>query len=100
MIPVEHRPRDPAARAFDLRDLWFGPQQDLLVITKDAKGKVAEKKILPAAFVPLIEEQRDGHTQPRATGPEHPFRAAPNANERLGRHQRSGPGKGHFGPTR
>ena len=56
VIPVESRPRDPAARAFDLRVLWFGPQQDLLVVTKDGEGKATEEKILPVAFVPLIPE--------------------------------------------
>ena len=57
VIPVERRPRDAAARAFDLRSLWFGPQQDLLVVTKDAEGQVAEEKILPVAFVPLIADR-------------------------------------------
>ena len=56
VIPVERHPRDPAAQGFDLRVLWFGPQQDLLVLTKDAEGRVAEEKILPVAFVPLIAE--------------------------------------------
>ena len=58
VIPVERRPRDPAAQTFDLRTLWFGPQQDLLVVTKDAEGKVTEEKILPVAFVPLIAEAK------------------------------------------
>ncbi len=56
VIPVERHPRDPAAQGFDLRVLWFGPEQDLLVLTKDAEGRVAEEKILPVAFVPLIAE--------------------------------------------
>ncbi len=56
VIPVERRPRNQALQEFDLRALWFGPQQDLLVVTKDAEGKVAEQTILPVAFVPLIPE--------------------------------------------
>ncbi|MDJ0945051.1 MAG: protein-L-isoaspartate(D-aspartate) O-methyltransferase [Kiloniellales bacterium] len=56
VIPVERHPRSNALQEFDLRALWFGPQQDLLVVTKDAEGKVAEHTILPVAFVPLIPE--------------------------------------------
>ena len=56
VIPVERHPRSKALQEFDLRSLWFGPQQDLLVVTKDAEGKVAEQTILPVAFVPLIPE--------------------------------------------
>ncbi len=58
VIPVERHPRSKALQDFDLRSLWFGPQQDLLVVTKDAEGKVAEHTILPVAFVPLIPEAK------------------------------------------
>lgn len=57
VIPVEQRPRGGALQEFALRSLWFGPQQELLVVTKDAEGKVAEETILPVAFVPLIPEE-------------------------------------------
>ena len=50
-----HR-RGPAACNFDLRSLWFGPQQDALFGTKDAKGKATEEQILPVAFVPLTAD--------------------------------------------
>ncbi len=30
-------------------------QQDLLLVSKDAAGKISERKVLPVAFVPLIE---------------------------------------------
>ena len=56
VIPVERHPRSKALQEFDLRTLWFGPQQDLLVVTKDADGKTTEATILPVAFVPLIPE--------------------------------------------
>ncbi len=56
VIPVERHPRSSALQDFRLRSLWFGPQQDLLVVTKDTEGKVAEHTILPVAFVPLIPE--------------------------------------------
>ena len=58
VIPVERHPRSTALQEFDLRSLWFGPQQDLLVVTKDAEGKVAEQTLLPVAFVPLIPEAK------------------------------------------
>ncbi len=31
-------------------------EQDLLLITKDNKGRLSERNVLPVAFVPLIEE--------------------------------------------
>lgn len=36
---------------------WFGltPEQELLCLEKDADGKVRDKRVLPVAFVPLIE---------------------------------------------
>ncbi len=58
VIPVERHPRSTALEDFGLRSLWFGPQQDLLVVAKDAEGKVAEHTILPVAFVPLIPEAK------------------------------------------
>ena len=57
IIPVERRPRAPMARDFNLGSLWFGPQQDALVGTKNVKGKAAEEQILPVAFVPLIADE-------------------------------------------
>ena len=30
-------------------------QQDLLLVNKDAAGKISERKVLPVAFVPLVE---------------------------------------------
>jgi len=30
-------------------------QQDLLLVSKDTEGKVSERKVLPVAFVPLVE---------------------------------------------
>ena len=35
-------------------------QQDLLLVTKDTKGKTSERKMLPVAFVPLIESDETG----------------------------------------
>ena len=35
-------------------------EQDLLVVTKDEAGKVSERKVLPVAFVPLVEEGGEG----------------------------------------
>ncbi|MDH3595166.1 MAG: protein-L-isoaspartate(D-aspartate) O-methyltransferase [Rhodospirillales bacterium] len=48
VIPVEHG----GARRGLFR---FGPEQELLVITKDAEGRTSERGILPVAFVPLVE---------------------------------------------
>lgn len=48
VIPVD---RSPTADRYPFKD----QEQDLLLVTKDAKGKTSERKILPVAFVPLIE---------------------------------------------
>ena len=39
-----------------------GGWQDLLVITKDADGKLHRKSVVPVAFVPMTGEARDGAT--------------------------------------
>jgi protein-L-isoaspartate(D-aspartate) O-methyltransferase len=54
VIPVEHA----GARGGLFR---FGPEQELLMITKDAAGRTSERSILPVAFVPLVE----GRDRPR-----------------------------------
>lgn len=48
IIPLEHEAK--RLRLFRQR-----PEQELLVLTKDAHGKVSERSVLPVAFVPLIE---------------------------------------------
>jgi protein-L-isoaspartate(D-aspartate) O-methyltransferase len=48
VVPVEHAgPRQGLLR--------FRPEQELLVIAKDAEGRISERSILPVAFVPLVE---------------------------------------------
>jgi protein-L-isoaspartate(D-aspartate) O-methyltransferase len=56
VIPVEHG----GARRGLFR---FGPEQELLVIDKDADGRTSERSVLPVAFVPLVEgtERSHGH---------------------------------------
>jgi protein-L-isoaspartate(D-aspartate) O-methyltransferase len=49
VIPVD---RSRTAARYPYKD----QQQDLLLVTKDTKGKTSERKILPVAFVPLIED--------------------------------------------
>ena len=56
VIPVERHPRNTKSSPFDLRLRWFGPEQDLLLLTKDEAGEIAERQILPVAFVPLVPE--------------------------------------------
>ena len=48
VIPVD---RSPTAARYPFKD----QEQDLLLVTKDAKGKKFERSMLPVAFVPLIE---------------------------------------------
>ena len=48
VIPVEHEQR--RLRMFRQR-----PDQELLLLTKDKRGKVRERRLLSVAFVPLIE---------------------------------------------
>ncbi len=48
VIPVD---RSRTAARYPFRD----QEQDLLLVTKDATGKVSERNMLPVAFVPLIE---------------------------------------------
>ena len=48
VIPVD---RSPTAARYPFKD----QEQDLLLVTKDAKGKTRERKMLPVAFVPLVE---------------------------------------------
>lgn len=53
VIPVD---RGTAAARYPFTML----EQDLLVVTKDEAGKVSERKVLPVAFVPLVEEGGEG----------------------------------------
>jgi protein-L-isoaspartate(D-aspartate) O-methyltransferase len=50
VVPVERRAgwRGP---------LGLRPDQELLLITKDAEGRTSERSVLPVAFVPLVERQ-------------------------------------------
>ncbi len=48
VIPVERAPRV-------MRYLGMAGEQDLLLLTKDAEGRVHERTMLPVAFVPLVE---------------------------------------------
>ena len=48
VIPIEHDEKP-------LRFLRRRPDQELLVLTKSKRGKVSERRVLPVAFVPLIE---------------------------------------------
>jgi protein-L-isoaspartate(D-aspartate) O-methyltransferase len=48
VIPVD---RSATATRYPFRD----QEQDLLLVTKDAEGKTRERKVLPVAFVPLVE---------------------------------------------
>ncbi len=53
VIPVD---RSRSAARYPFKD----QQQDLLLVTKDTKGKTSERKMLPVAFVPLIESDETG----------------------------------------
>ena len=53
VIPVD---RSRSAARYPFKD----QQQDLLLVTKDTKGKTSERKMLPVAFVPLIESDQTG----------------------------------------
>ena len=48
VIPVD-RSRSVARYPFEAQE------QDLLLVTKDEKGRTSERKMLPVAFVPLVE---------------------------------------------
>ena len=48
VVPVD---RSKAAAQYP----FMTQQQDLLLVSKDAAGKISERKVLPVAFVPLIE---------------------------------------------
>ncbi len=48
VIPVD---RSPTADRYPFRD----QEQELLLVTKDAEGRISERNILPVAFVPLVE---------------------------------------------
>ncbi len=46
----------PIERVGRRRSLFgIGPDQELMLITKDAEGRTSERAVLPVAFVPLIE---------------------------------------------
>lgn len=49
VIPVERR---GGRRGL----FWFRPEQELLLVSKDLEGRIAERGVLPVAFVPLIED--------------------------------------------
>ncbi len=50
----------PVGRPSAGRSRFFlGPDQELLLVTKDAEGCTAERRLLPVAFVPLIEPRQD-----------------------------------------
>ena len=51
VIPVD---RSRSAARYPFKD----QQQDLLLVNKDTKGKTSERKMLPVAFVPLIESDQ------------------------------------------
>ncbi len=53
VIPVD---RSRAAARYPFKD----QQQDLLLVNKDINGKTSERKMLPVAFVPLIESGQAG----------------------------------------
>ncbi len=53
VVPVDHR-RSAARTPFT------DQEQDLLLVTKDEKGRTSERKMLPVAFVPLIEGRDAG----------------------------------------
>jgi len=48
VVPVD---RSKAAARYP----FTAQQQDLLLVSKDAQGKVSERTVLPVAFVPLVE---------------------------------------------
>ena len=41
------------------RNSFTDQEQDLLLVTKDEKGRTSERKMLPVAFVPLVEGGRN-----------------------------------------
>ena len=53
VIPVD---RSRSAARYPFKD----QEQDLLLVTKDANGDTSERKMLPVAFVPLIEDGEGG----------------------------------------
>ncbi len=53
VVPVD---RSRTAARYPFTD----QEQDLLLVAKDAKGKTSERKMLPVAFVPLIEGGEGG----------------------------------------
>ena len=47
----------PVERHGGRRSLFgFRPEQELLLVSKDLEGRIAERGVLPVAFVPLIED--------------------------------------------
>ncbi len=53
VVPVD---RSRTAARYPFTD----QEQDLLLVTKDEKGRISERKMLPVAFVPLIEGRDAG----------------------------------------
>ncbi len=78
VIPVD---RSAAAARYPFKD----QEQDLLLVTKNAKGKTSERKMLPVAFVPLIEDGEPAGRErgrrglaPRAVRPDSPVSCLPS----------------------
>jgi protein-L-isoaspartate(D-aspartate) O-methyltransferase len=44
----------PVDRGGGADSFLFGPSQDLMLLIKDAQGRVEERSVLPVAFVPLV----------------------------------------------
>lgn len=55
--PLIEQLRPGGKLVIPLGERYFG--QDLLLISKDARGRITEKRILPVAFVPLIGSPED-----------------------------------------
>ncbi len=53
VVPVD---RSRSAARYPFKD----QEQDLLLVTKDEKGRTSERKMLPVAFVPLVEGRDAG----------------------------------------
>jgi len=56
VVPVEAK----SAGIFRASLFGWPEEQNLLLLTKDEAGRVTERKILPVAFVPLVEAPRSG----------------------------------------
>ena len=61
VVPVDHS-KDPARYPF------FDQEQELMLITKDADGRLHERSIMPVAFVPLVEGDGEGEAEGSSEG--------------------------------